>query len=134
MYRVLNNFNISTPVWTRPGDVVDQQSAGGPSVVAPGHRSEALLASRVPDLQLDRLSHNVDHLGAELHPDCVIGILLDCKNTTQEQLMEQEEKDYYFPVILKTFTRRLVGRKFDKEEKCDCQSVFFLLEGGVGEG
>ena len=45
-----------------PGDVVDEEGAGGAAVVAPGYGAEALLAGRVPDLQLDRLAAAVDHL------------------------------------------------------------------------
>lgn len=36
------------------------------------------LAGGVPDLQFDRLPTYVDHSGAELHADGVVGVLFDC--------------------------------------------------------
>lgn len=86
-----------------PGDVVDEERSGGSPVVAARYRSvegragfkvtqsdflenirkhrgplpKPLLASGVPDLQFDRLPADVDHPGAELHADGVVGVLFD---------------------------------------------------------
>eukprot|EP00227_Mantoniella_beaufortii_P021557 CAMPEP_0197591626 /NCGR_PEP_ID=MMETSP1326-20131121/13819_1 /TAXON_ID=1155430 /ORGANISM="Genus nov. species nov., Strain RCC2288" /LENGTH=295 /DNA_ID=CAMNT_0043157157 /DNA_START=218 /DNA_END=1100 /DNA_ORIENTATION=+ len=52
-----------------PRDVVHQQRAGGPAVVAARDGAEGLLPRRVPDLQLDLLVVDGDHAAAELHAD-----------------------------------------------------------------
>jgi len=51
------------------GHVVDEQDAHGAAVVRGRDRAEALLASRIPDLQLDALSIELDRLDLEVNAD-----------------------------------------------------------------
>ena len=53
-------------------DVVHKQRDVCTAVVAAAHRAEALLAGRVPDLQLDLLAADLDHLCAKLDADGVL--------------------------------------------------------------
>jgi len=46
---------------------------------------ESLLPSRVPDLQFDRLSTDVDDPGSKLHADGVVGVLFDCSRNAQKR-------------------------------------------------
>ena len=52
-------------------NIVHQQRARGAAVVAAGDRAEALLASGVPNLQLDDLPADLDESRAELDADRV---------------------------------------------------------------
>lgn len=51
-----------------------------------------LLAGSVPDLQFDRLPADVDHPGAELHANGVVGVLFDCV-LVREREMRVVEKE-----------------------------------------
>lgn len=53
-------------------DVVHEQRAHRPAVVAAAHSAETLLSRRVPDLQLDLLPAHLDDLCAKLHSDRVL--------------------------------------------------------------
>ncbi len=61
-----------------PGDVVHHQRSRRSSVVAACDGSEALLTRRVPDLQLDLLTADLDDPGTELHADGVRTVGHDC--------------------------------------------------------
>mmetsp|Transcript_33767 Transcript_33767/g.78428 ORF Transcript_33767/g.78428 Transcript_33767/m.78428 type:complete len:216 (+) Transcript_33767:146-793(+) len=52
-----------------PRDVVDQKRSSSPPVVASDDGAEAILAGRVPTLQLDLLPLHIDRSRAKLHPD-----------------------------------------------------------------
>ena len=52
-------------------DVEDEDEGVGGAVVALRDGAEALLAGRVPDLQLDLLAGHLDDSGPELHADGV---------------------------------------------------------------
>lgn len=60
------------------GGIVHEQGAGRPTVVGPRDRAEPFLAGRVPDLQLDRFTADVDDARAKLDPDRVRTVLFDC--------------------------------------------------------
>lgn len=64
-----------------PGDVVDHEGPGGPSVVGPGDGPEPLLTGRVPDLQLHLLTMDLHDPRPKLHPDSVRTVRHDCTHT-----------------------------------------------------
>ena len=64
-----------------PGDVVDHECSSGPPVIAACDGPEALLARRVPDLQLDLLAAHLDYPRAKLHADRVGAVRHDYKHT-----------------------------------------------------
>lgn len=49
-----------------------------------------LLAGSVPDLQFDRLPADVDHPGAELHANGVVGVLFDCVSVRERDASGRE--------------------------------------------
>lgn len=55
-----------------PGDVVDKESSNGAPIVRSGNRTEVLLASRVPDLELDVFAADLDSLCPEFDTDCYV--------------------------------------------------------------
>ena len=60
-----------SPSLSVPGDVIHHEGPSGPSVIWPGDGPEALLTSRVPNLQLHLLTVDLHDPGPELHPDGV---------------------------------------------------------------
>lgn len=56
------------------GDVVDNEGTDGPSVVSGGDGPESLLAGSVPDLGLDFLSVDFEHLSLEFNADGGLGV------------------------------------------------------------
>ena len=64
-----------------PGNVIDKQCSDGTAVVGAGNRPEILLASGVPDLELDVFVIDGNSFGPEFDSDCDIvgnsGLVLD---------------------------------------------------------
>lgn len=56
-------------------DVINQKGSDCSPVIGPGDRSEILLASGVPDLELDLLLANQDGLRPEFNSDCDVVVL-----------------------------------------------------------
>ena len=54
---------------------------------------KSLLSRRVPDLQFDDLTSNIDQLAAKLNADSVCWILLNCMNTKQRCLKQLQYSD-----------------------------------------
>lgn len=61
------------------------KSKGGGSWLGLAILPESLLAGGVPNLQLDRLPADIDHSGAKLHANGVVGVLFDCAGNGQKQ-------------------------------------------------
>ena len=52
---------------------------------------ESFLSSCVPNLQLHRLTTNIDYLGAEFYTNSVAGVLFDCQ--TYEQFYDEHTNE-----------------------------------------
>lgn len=65
------------------GEVVDEERACGAAVVTPRDGSVSLLSRRVPNLELDPLPADADHLASKLHAYRVARALLNCHDTKQ---------------------------------------------------
>ena len=63
--------------------VVDKKSTCRAAIIAPGHGTETVLPSRVPDLQLHCFAADVHDLASKLDTDGVGRVLLDCRDRKQ---------------------------------------------------
>ena len=65
-----------------PGDVVDEESSDGTSVVRPGDGSEILLSSCVPNLHFDGVVADSHNFRPEFNPDS--GVMMGFKLVIEE--------------------------------------------------
>lgn len=74
----MSSQNAAAAAPPLPGDVIHHEGPGGAPVVRAGDGPEALLARRVPDLQLHLLAMDLHDPGAKLHADGVRAVGHDC--------------------------------------------------------